>query len=161
MITKEEKQIFYSKLNYVLAYLEKQNISKSNIMVLGSGALMTCGLPMDNAPHDIDLDIICSEEDERILKAITDIGGNSLYNNKETYVNSVHKPYIFKIPFQGFNDIIVNVWAVKEFSHAEFICREGIKYATAWDVLKVKASYARKKDTGDIVKLANKILSLI
>lgn len=166
MITKEEKAEFYRRLDVVLNYLQQQNIQHQQIMVVGSGALMTCGIPLETAPHDVDLEVCCDRIDEKVFKALADLCGNTFYQIKEDYPKEwKHKPYIFAIPdpAEGKDAIVVNVWVVDKFSRDddEIVWSHDVKFATAYGVLYHKAKYKRLKDVKDITSVATTFLELL
>lgn len=166
MITKEERAEFYRRLNLVLSYLQEQDVQPQQVMVVGSGALMTCGIPLETAPHDIDLEVKCNEIGEKVFKALADLCGNTFYRVKENYPKEwKHKPYIFIIPDseEGKDVIIVNVWVVDKFSRDEdeIVWSHGVRFATAYGVLYHKAQYKRQKDAKDITSIATTLLELL
>lgn len=166
MITKEEKAEFYRRLDVVLNYLQQQNVQPQQVMVVGSGALMTCGIPLVKAPHDIDLEVCCDRIGEKVFKALADLCGNTFYQIKENYPKEwKHKPYIFIIPDpkEGKDVITVNIWVVDKFSRDddEIVWSHGVRFATAYGILWHKAQYKRLKDVNDITSVATEILELL
>lgn len=166
MITKEEKAEFYRHLDVVLNYLQQQNVQRQQVMVVGSGALMTCGIPLETAPHDIDLEVCCDRIGEKVFKALADLCGNTFYQIKENYPKEwKHKPYIFIIPDpkEGKDVITVNIWVVDKFSRDddEIVWSHGVRFATAYGILWHKAQYKRLKDVNDITSVATEILELL
>lgn len=166
MITKEDRAEFYRRLDVVLSYLQQQNVQRRQVMVVGSGALMTCGIPLAEAPHDVDLEVCCDRIDEKVFKALADLCGNTFYRIAEDYPKEwKHKPYIFIIPdpAEGKDVITVNVWVVDKFSRNEdeTVWSRGVKFATAYGILWHKAQYKRPKDAKDITSIATKLLELL
>ena len=77
-------------------------------LIVGSLALHKLGMEVDE-PHDIDMEVICTPEQEKtIFKLLSDSQANNMYNmeeredyrsNAERLMDKVtwtHKPYIFK-----------------------------------------------------------------
>lgn len=147
---------FAKRVQGVKNFLDSQ---KLDFMVVGSGALLIHGLDLNRSSHDVDIEVRC--EDESVLKALSDAFGNTFYQIKENYPEiGEHKPYIFTIKNHPHQDIIVNAWAVREFSHPYFVTYEEVKYAPVMSVLKRKMFLGRSKDYQDLIFLSKSILDV-
>ena len=103
--------------------------------------------------EDIDLEVICSNRQEEIFKALADQYGNNYYIQSEYNLpNCSHKPYIFK-----FGETKINVWAMKQFTSERFVEKDGIKYAVVHDVLRNKLAYKRAKDFSDLLTIIGRL----
>ena len=137
-------------LNKVARFLENR---KMDFKVVGSIALEVCGLPIGREPEDIDLEVICSNRQDEIFKALADQYGNTYYTQSEYNLpNGSHKPYIFK-----FGETKINVWAMKQFTSERFVEKDGIKYAVVQDVLRNKLAYKRAKDFSDLLTIIGRL----
>ena len=144
------KEQIKTDLNKVARFLEKR---KMDFKVVGSIALEVCGLPIGRKPEDIDLEVICSNRQEEIFKALADQYGNNYYTQSEYNLpNCSHKPYIFK-----FGETKINVWAMKKFTSERFVEKDGIKYAVVQDVLRNKLAYKRAKDFSDLLTIIGRL----
>ena len=148
VVTKmEEREKFFNKINKVHKFvLDKVD----SYMVVGSGALYACGIPIDRVPHDIDLEVICSDAQWKIFEALAESEGNDFHKNKGKIAHCrtffENKPCIFNIKVKGSDEkILVNVWRVKKFNHS-YLSNHSVKLATVESVLKIKMLYGRKKD---------------
>lgn len=163
MITSEQIIEMNQNVRKVLDYFSKQGLT--DILIVGSCALANCGIPLSTPPHDVDLELRCKEGDntENILKALADLYENHFYKMKEEYPEQFgfdNKPYMFDLPIEN-GSITVNVWVVREFTHKQVICINGVLFASAYSVLKKKAAYKRNKDIKEISYIAKKLLDLI
>lgn len=163
MITSEQIIEMNKNVRSVLDYFAKQGLTDT--LIVGSCALANCGIPLSRPPYDVDLELRCKEGDntENILKALSDLCENSFYKTKEEYPEQSgfeHKPYIFTLHTEN-SCITVNVWVVREFTHKQVVCINGVLFATAYSVLKKKAAYKRNKDIKEISYITKKILDLI
>lgn len=144
------KEQVKTDLNKVARFLENR---KMDFKVVGSIALEVCGLPIGREPEDIDLEVICSNRQEEIFKALADQYGNNYYIQSEYNLpNYSHKPYIFK-----FGETKINVWAMKQFTSERFVEKDGIKYAVIQDVLRNKLAYKRAKDFSDLLTIIGRL----
>lgn len=76
----EEREKFFNKITKVHRFvLDKVEA----YMVVGSGALYACGIPLARAPHDIDLEVICSDAQWKVFEALAESEGNDFHKNKE------------------------------------------------------------------------------
>lgn len=153
---KEYLNIALNKIEYIDQFLRQNGFN--DYLVVGSSALLACGYPLNRPVHDIDVEVLCTTEEEKIFKALADAWGNTYYQIKEDYPEKTgfdRKPYIFKI-----KDIIVNVWCVKEFTHSTIVSIGNTKFATLMSILEKKMSYKRNKDISDAIDFASLILNM-
>lgn len=146
----EEKLVnFKRKLGAVADFLESRGLK---FMVVGSGALLTCGIPIRREVGDIDLEVCCNGKEADVFKVLQDatFPQNSQYQSLKS-----DKPYIFT-----YRGVKVNVWAVEEFSHKQCVEKDGILYATAYSVLKKKMAYRRPKDLEDLTHIVKTLLEI-
>lgn len=120
-----------------------------DFIVVGSLALEVQGFELRNQPGDIDVEVIATEYQALLFKAISES-----QNLRSDYPGSETRPWIFK-----FGESKINVWVVSEFSH-KFIYLDYVKYATAGSVLKVKMSYKRPKDFLDLNHIIHSLTSI-
>lgn len=115
---------------------------KIDFMVVGSGALLSCGIPLNRCCNDIDIEVICNEDDEKFFKLLQASSNIKVEND---YTGKTF-PYIFT--YQG---IKINVWVVNYFSHNHYLLNDfGVKIASVFSVLKRKMDYRRRKDYEDL-----------
>lgn len=153
---KEYLNMALNKIEYVDRFLRQNGFN--DYLVVGSSALLACGYPLNRPIHDIDIEVLCTIEEEKVFKALADAWGNTFYRVKEDYPEKTgfaHKPYIFKI-----KNIVVNVWCVRKFTHSTFVSIGNTKFATLMSVLEKKMSYKRHKDISDAINFASLILSM-
>ena len=157
----EEREKFFNKITKVHRFvLDKVEA----YMVVGSGALYACGIPLARAPHDIDLEVICSDAQWKVFEALAESDGNDFHKNKEEDFALknffVDKPCIFNIKVKGSDEkILVNVWRVKKFNNS-YLSNHSIKFATVESVLKIKMLYGRKKDWRDLTYIIKNLTLL-
>lgn len=148
----------------VLTDIKEKLFDKNEIpfLVVGSLALQESGF--DVIPNDIDIEAICTEEQENILSILSASCGNDYYENDyedseaEKRMENVtwkHKPFIFQ--WQEFS---INVWAVEKFSHPYFLNEEGIKFAKPLSVLKKKMAYGRTKDQKTFANIVKQVVNI-
>lgn len=140
---------FDRQIEKVKKFLDERNLP---FMVVGSGALLKCGIPLRREVSDIDLEVCCTEEQEKVFKDLQD--ATNPYNTDYRVLDS-SKPYIFM-----YRNIKVNVWVVKEFTHDQWVMNNGIRYATIYSVLKKKMSYRRVKDYEDLNHIVKTLLEI-
>lgn len=163
----KEREKFFNKINKVHKFmLDKVD----SYMVVGSGALYACGIPIGRVPHDIDLEVMCSNLQWKVFEALAESEGNDFHKNKEKDCAlknfSENKPCIFSIKVKESDEkILVNVWRVKKFNHS-YLCSHSylydysIKIATVESVLKIKMLYGRKKDWRDLTYIIKNLTLL-
>ena len=104
---------------------------KIDFVVVGSLALKTLGLPCK--PHDIDLEVCCSDDKYEKLKFLSD-----------AFTCATDQKCYSCLCF-CFGSTIVNIFRVEEFSK-NIVMKDFIKYKTVDEVLKYKLGYKRTKD---------------
>lgn len=136
------------------------DIHKIPFVVVGSLALQESGFDVN--PHDIDIEAICNEREEKILDALAKSSGSNFHESyngeaekKMEKVTWSHKPYMFK-----WGSTVINVWVVTEFSHEFFVNKDGMKIAKPISVLKKKMAYRRSKDYQTLNKIIQQIVKL-
>lgn len=136
-------------------YLREKRIP---YIVVGSIALRALGVPLNREVHDIDIEVIASERQERIFKEFADASGNHLHEQKETALRGFeHKPYMFLC-----NGTQVNVWVSRErFSHPRTVQICGIGFPTVDTLLQAKATYHRPKDLDDFLFITQELMGTI
>lgn len=144
------------RINQVDSFLKKNNFN--DYIVVGSCALLACGYPLNRFVHDIDIEVKCDKEQEKLFKIFSDAYNNNFYQRKEDYPEKVgfeHKPYIFKV-----DDISVNVWCVEKFTHSIVVNIGDIKFATLMGVMEKKLSYKRIEDINEILDFTTLLYNL-
>lgn len=129
----------------------EKEISK-DFIVGGSLALYQHGF--DCQPNDIDLEL--RTDDPNIIKILKLL--NSTYQGHD---DSCRYPTIENHFRFCFNQIIFDVWVVKEFDYNRFLCQDDIRYADIISVLKKKIALKRQKDYVSIFKYSQQIISLV
>ena len=134
------------------------DMKKIPYIVVGSIALRALGIPLNREVHDIDIEVIANERQERIFKEFADASGNHLHEQKETALRGFeHKPYMFIC-----NGTQVNVWVSREkFSHPRTVQIAGIGFPTVDTLLRAKATYHRPKDLDDFLFITQELMGTI
>jgi len=141
-------------------FKEFANKNQFDFLVVGSLALKTCGLPIKDVPHDIDVEVESNDESDHmrlvsLFSALADAYGSDYYKENEYRIEgNANKPFIFE-----FNGTLINIWLVKEFTH-RYIYLDYVKYATIYSVLKAKMSYHRPKDYRDLNYIISELQKL-
>lgn len=151
-------------MDTVLIDIKEKLFDKNGIpfIVVGSLALQESGF--DIVPKDIDIEAICTEEQEKILSILSSSCGSEYYkvnyeDEAEKRMENVtwkHKPFIFQ-----WCETMINVWVVEEFSHPYFLNEEGIKFAKPLSVLKKKMAYGRTKDQKAFANIVKQVVNII
>lgn len=144
------------KIEKVASFLCSNNFN--DFIVVGSSALLVCGFPLKRNVGDIDIEVLCSEEQEQVFKALADAYGNNFYKVQEDYPEKTgfdHKPYIFEIA-----GVEVNVWCVRKFTHSMLVEVRGIRFSTLMSTLSKKMAYKRKKDSQDVLSFAVTLIEM-
>lgn len=158
----EEREKFFNKIDKVHKFvLDKVD----SYMVVGSGALYACGIPIGRVPHDIDLEVICSDAQWKVFEDLAESEGNDFHKSEEKDCALKNffenKPCIFSIKVKGSDEkILVNAWRVKKFNHS-YLSNHSIKFATVESVLKIKMLYGRKKDWRDLTYIIRNLIQLV
>lgn len=149
------KEFVYSLSNLKIL-LDEWNVRWS---VVGSLAFVANGMKINREIDDIDLEVVCNEEQESIFKNLSESQGVDFHNNKETnkFINNKHKPYIF-----NFFGVIVNVFVSKyKLSHPVILERGGIPIPTLDTLIESKAQFHRPKDLQDLLAISQWLMSKI
>ena len=149
------KEFVYSLSNLKIL-LDEWNVRWS---VVGSLAFVANGMKINREIDDIDLEVVCNEEQESIFKNLSESQGVDFHNNKETnkFLNNKNKPYIF-----NFLGVIVNVFVSKDkLSHPVILERGGIPIPTLDTLIESKVQFHRPKDLQDLLAISQWLMSKI
>lgn len=149
------KEFVYSLSNLKIL-LDEWNVRWS---VVGSLAFVANGMRINREINDIDLEVVCNEEQESIFKNLSESQGVDFHNNKETnkFLNNKNKPYIF-----NFLGVIVNVFVSKDkLSHPVILERGGIPIPTLDTLIESKVQFHRPKDLQDLLAISQWLMSKI
>lgn len=138
----EKLRDFNRKLEVIQDFLDEQ---KQEYMLVGSGALLCCGIPLSRFCGDVDLEVIETEENAKLFKMLQ---GATLPLNDEykgEKMNGHNLPFMFV-----YKGIEVNVWLVEAFNHTQWVWKNNMKIATVYSVLKKKMGLQRVKDFQDL-----------
>lgn len=133
--------------------------NKIPFMVVGSIAWKALGLPLNREIKDIDIEIICDDEEKLLVfeNICKEQGGKLHLDKEEDITHFEHKPYVF----YAFG-IEFNIWVSKEtFFHKKSVSCGGILIPTVDEVVKIKAQYHRSKDLEDLLGLSKALMSVI
>lgn len=149
------KEFVYSLSNLKIL-LDEWNVCWS---VVGSLAFVANGMKINREIEDIDLEVVCNEEQEKIFKNLAESQRVDFHNNKETnkFINNKHKPYVF-----NFFGVTVNVFAAKDkLSHPSILERGGIPIPTLDTLIESKVQFHRPKDLQDLLAISQWLMSKI
>jgi hypothetical protein len=144
---------FNEKLRVVQDFLDDHH---QNYMLVGSGALLSCGIPLPRFCGDVDLEVIETEENVKMFKMLQDATipfCNHEYKGKK--MDGKELPFVFM-----YKNIKVNVWLVKAFNHTQWVWKNNMKIATVYSVMKKKMSYKRVKDFQDLQYIIKTFIEL-
>ena len=144
---------FNEKLGVIQDFLDDH---QQKYMLVGSGALLSCGIPLPRFCGDVDLEVIETEENVKMFKMLQD-ATTPFYNHeyKGKKRNGKELPFMFT-----YKDIKVNVWLVKAFNHTQWVWKNNMKIATVYSVLKKKMEMKRIKDFQDLQHIVKTFLEL-
>lgn len=128
-------------------------------VVVGSIAFVANGMKINRKIEDIDLEVVCNEEQEEIFKNLAESQGVVDFHNKETnkFTNNKHKPYVF-----NFLGVIVNVFVSKDkLSHPVILERGGIPIPTLDTLIESKMQFHRPKDLQDLLAISQWLMAKI
>lgn len=151
------KEDIIHALTSVDILLQRNNI---RYIVVGSIALQALGVPLNRDVGDIDIEVICDENQETVFQDIAEKQHSNFHREKEDALESFfdHKPYCFFIL-----GIQINIWVSrKNFSHKRILYTEqgiGIPYVV--ELLRRKAMYHRPKDLNDFLFITKSLISVI
>lgn len=172
---KKEKEILFGdlfqKISNNFPFLRKEFCySLSNLKILfdgwgtewavvGSIALVANGMKINREIDDIDVEVVCNEEQESVFKNLAESQGVDFRKNEETtkFINSKHKPYIF-----NFFGTIVNVFVAKDkLTHPVILKRGEIPIPSLDTLIESKVQFHRPKDLQDLLSIGQWLMSKI
>lgn len=134
---------FNEKLKVIQDFLDEHY---QKYMLVGSGALLNCGIPLQRFCNDVDLEVIEDNDNGKLFKMLQDATTQSKDDEYKSLKRD-GKEMPFTFTYKG---VRVNIWLVKTFNHGHWVWKNGIKIATVYSVLKKKMSYKRAKDFQDL-----------
>lgn len=140
---KAKLEDFNKKLKVVKDFLDEHH---QQYMLVGSGALLYCGIPLSRFCSDVDLEVIEDNDNGKLFKMLQDAttqGEDDEYKSLKR--DGKGMPFMFT-----YKSVRVNIWLVKTFNHEQWVWKNNIKVATVYSVLKKKMSYKRVKDFQDL-----------
>lgn len=143
---------FNEKLAVVRNFLDEQRVI---YMLVGSGALLTCGIPLERYCGDIDLEVIETDENAKLFKTLQDATTQDDNEYKSLKRDGRGMPFMFT-----YKGIKVNIWLVKKFNHTQWVWKNNIKVATVYSVLKKKMELKRVKDYKDLNHIVKTFMEL-
>ena len=113
---------FNEKLEVIQDFLDDH---QQQYMLVGSGALLICGIPLSRFCGDVDLEVIETEENVKMFKMLQD-ATTPFYNHeyKGKKRDGKELPFMFT-----YKDIKVNVWLVKAFNHTQWVWKNNMNIA--------------------------------
>lgn len=140
---KAKLEDFNKKLKVVQDFLDEHH---QRYMLVGSGALLNCGIPLQRFCNDVDLEVIEDNDNGKLFKMLQDATTQSeVEEYKSLKRDGTGMPFMFT-----YKGVKVNIWLVKKFNHEQWVWKNNIKVATVYSVLKKKMSYKRVKDFQDL-----------
>lgn len=149
------KEFVYSLSNLKIL-LDEWNVRWA---VVGSLAFVANGMRISREIEDIDVEVVCNEEQESVFKNLAESQGVDFYKNEETtkFINSKHKPYIF-----NFFGTIVNVFVAKDkLTHPVILKRGEIPIPSLDTLIESKVQFHRPKDLQDLLAISQWLMSKI
>ena len=139
---KAKLEDFNKKLKVVQDFLDEHH---QRYMLVGSGALLNCGIPLQRFCNDVDLEVIEDNDNGKLFKMLQDATTQVDDEYKSLKKDGKGMPFMFT-----YKGVKVNIWLVKKFNHEHWVWKNNIKVATVYSVLKKKMSYKRVKDFQDL-----------
>lgn len=139
---KAKLEDFNEKLKVVRDFLDEHH---QRYMLVGSGALLNCGIPLQRFCNDVDLEVIEDNDNGKLFKMLQDATTQVDDEYKSLKRDGKGMPFMFT-----YKGVKVNIWLVKKFNHEQWVWKNNIKVATVYSVLKKKMSYKRVKDFQDL-----------
>ena len=139
---KAKLEDFNKKLKVVQDFLDEHH---QRYMLIGSGALLNCGIPLQRFCNDVDLEVIEDNDNGKLFKMLQDATTQVDDEYKSLKRDGKGMPFMFI-----YKGVKVNIWLVKNFNHEQWVWKNNIKVATVYSVLKKKMSYKRVKDFQDL-----------
>ena len=139
---KAKLEYFNKKLKVVQDFLDEHH---QRYMLVGSGALLNCGIPLPRFCGDVDLEVIEDNDNGKLFKMLQDATTQDDNEYKSLKRDGRDMPFIFT-----YKGVKVNIWLVKKFNHEQWVWKNNIKVATVYSVLKKKMELKRVKDFQDL-----------
>lgn len=139
---KAKLEDFNKKLKVVQDFLNEHH---QRYMLIGSGALLNCGIPLQRFCNDVDLEVIEDNDNGKLFKMLQDATTKVDDEYKSLKRDGKGMPFMFT-----YKGVKVNIWLVKNFNHEQWVWKNNMKVATVYSVLKKKMSYKRVKDFQDL-----------
>lgn len=139
---KAKLEDFNKKLKVVQDFLDEHH---QRYMLIGSGALLNCGIPLQRFCNDVDLEVIEDNDNGKLFKMLQDATTQVDDEYKSLKRDGKGMPFMFT-----YKGVKVNIWLVKDFNHEHWVWKNNMKVATVYSVLKKKMSYKRVKDFQDL-----------
>ena len=149
------KEFVYSLSNFKIL-MDEWGVRWS---VVGSLAFVANGMRINREIEDIDVEVVCNEEQESIFKNLSESQGVDFNNNEETtkFTNSKYKPYIF-----NFFGTTINVFVSKDkLTHPVILNRGEIPIASLDTLIESKVQFHRPKDLQDLLSISQWLMSKI
>ena len=143
---------FNEKLGVIQNFLDDH---QQQYMLVGSGALLNCGIPLPRFCGDVDLEVIEDNGNEKLFKMLQDAATQNDEEYKSLKRDGRRMPFMFT-----YKGIRVNIWLDKTFTHEQWVWKNNIKIATVYSVLKKKMSYKRVKDFQDLQHIVKTFMEL-
>lgn len=149
------KEFVYSLSNFKIL-MDEWGVRWS---VVGSLAFVANGMRINREIEDIDVEVVCNEEQESIFKNLSESQGVDFNNNKETtkFTNSKYKPYIF-----NFFGTTINVFVSKDkLTHPVILKHGEIPIPSLDTLIESKVQFHRPKDLQDLLSISQWLMSKI
>ena len=149
---KAKLEDFNKKLKVVQDFLDEHH---QRYMLVGSGALLNCGIPLPRFCGDVDLEVIEDNDNGKLFKMLQDATTQDDNEYKSLKRDGRGMPFIFT-----YKGVKVNIWLVKKFNHEQWVWKNNIKVATVYSVLKKKMELKRVKDFQDLQHIVKTFMEL-
>ena len=149
---KAKLEDFNKKLKVVQDFLDEHH---QRNMLVGSGALLNCGIPLPRFCGDVDLEVIEDNDNGKLFKMLQDATTQDDNEYKSLKRDGRGMPFIFT-----YKGVKVNIWLVKKFNHEQWVWKNNIKVATVYSVLKKKMELKRVKYFQDLQHIVKTFMEL-
>lgn len=149
---KAKLEDFNKKLKVVQDFLDEHH---QRYMLVGSGALLNCGIPLPRFCGDVDLEVIEDNDNGKLFKMLQDATTQVDDEYKSLKRDGKGMPFIFT-----YKGVRVNIWLVKKFNHEQWVWKNNMKVATVYSVLKKKMELKRVKDFQDLQHIVKIFMEL-
>lgn len=143
---------FNEKLRVIQDFLDKH---KQQYMLVGSGALLICGIPLPRFCGDVDLEVKETEENFKLFQTLQDATTQVDEEYKSLKRDGKGMPFMFT-----YKGVKVNIWLVNKFNHEQWVWKNNIKVATVYSVMKKKMELKRIKDFQDLQHIVKTFMEL-